>query len=415
MKNYMGLILIFFCMYTAGNVYADSMDDVEIHGFISQGYLKTSKNETLQDSKDGTFQLNEMGINFNKMVSNGLKIGSQFFARDYGKYGNDEITLDWAYADYRHNNLLGMRIGILKIPIGLYNEIRDVDAIRTFILMPNGTYPELHRDIYTGLKGIGLYGELPGNIAYQCQYGIIDDLDSDTSVSDSFENIVEKTVISSIRNQMSALPEQTVDALTSQVTATVPKIKFDSAISASVQWYPSFLDGFRLGASHYRQAFDVYCSYYEPLSGGGSGILEFDCISFSVASIQYVFGPAILSSEYGLLHIGPKEDISNDTESLYVSISYELSDLFQISSYYSIEYENKDDKKGDSYKKEGLPDYYAWTKDFCLSTRVDFNDYWSLKLEGHFMDGGAAIANKNINDTIAQDWVIYVGKISYNF
>jgi len=39
-------------------------DDVAIHGFISQGYLKSDHNDFLAETEKGSFQFNEMGLNF---------------------------------------------------------------------------------------------------------------------------------------------------------------------------------------------------------------------------------------------------------------------------------------------------------------------------------------------------------------
>ena len=105
------VITLFF-----GNIQAEASSDVDIHGFISQGYLK-SENNTLwfTDTEDGTFQFNEMGINFMTNVSDGLQLGMQFFARDLGELGNDEIVVDWAYADYFYRKWLGIRAGKIKI------------------------------------------------------------------------------------------------------------------------------------------------------------------------------------------------------------------------------------------------------------------------------------------------------------
>lgn len=39
-------------------------DNVAIHGFVSQGYLKSNANNFLTETDSGSFQYNDMGINF---------------------------------------------------------------------------------------------------------------------------------------------------------------------------------------------------------------------------------------------------------------------------------------------------------------------------------------------------------------
>ena len=106
-------LVIFFKVFPALPVQAE---DVDIHGFLAQGYLKTDKNNFLADTEDGTFEFNEMGINFVTGVTDRLRIGIQFFARDIGDLGNDEIVLDWGYGDYLWREWLGFRAGLIKIP-----------------------------------------------------------------------------------------------------------------------------------------------------------------------------------------------------------------------------------------------------------------------------------------------------------
>ncbi len=164
----------------AGNIHAmefDEMGGVDIHGFISQGYLKSSDNNFFADSKKGTSQFNEAGINFSTDVTEKLRIGLQFFARDLGDIGNNEILLDWALADYRFRDWLGIRVGNLKFQNGLYNETRDVDMLRTSIFLPQSVYNESWRESTATLQGAGLYGEIPlkvlGSLSYGAQYGTV--------------------------------------------------------------------------------------------------------------------------------------------------------------------------------------------------------------------------------------------------
>ncbi len=170
------IILLFICLslVPVGAVSAlDELNNVGIHGFISQGYIQsTDYDYSGIKTEDGSFEFNEMGINFSTTPAEGLRLGAQFFARDFGELGNDGIEIDWAYGDYRVNNYFGVRAGKVKIAMGLYNETRDVDAVRTSILLPNAIYVEQNRDVYAGIKGVGAYGELPGGFSYQLAYGV---------------------------------------------------------------------------------------------------------------------------------------------------------------------------------------------------------------------------------------------------
>ncbi len=101
-------MLIFF-LITESKTMANDL--VDIHGFISQGYLKTDNNNYLADTKDGSTQFNEMGINFRTSPTDKLTIGCQFFARDLGAVGNDEVTLGWVVGDSVVGFCVGEKLG----------------------------------------------------------------------------------------------------------------------------------------------------------------------------------------------------------------------------------------------------------------------------------------------------------------
>ncbi len=174
------IIFISFFMSVASEeaVQAVELADIDVHGFISQGYLKTDNNNYLAETEDGTFDFNEMGINFSTDPTDLLHIGMQFFARDLGMVGNDEVILDWAFADYRWQNWMGIRAGKIKIDYGLYNETREMDMLRTSVMLPQSVYPEVWRRSFSAIKGIALYGYLPlgvmGRLAYDGQLGIME-------------------------------------------------------------------------------------------------------------------------------------------------------------------------------------------------------------------------------------------------
>ena len=109
-KKITAMALIFFSIEILANHSAKAQDPVQIHGFLSQGYLKSSANNYLADTEDGTFQFNEFGINFTTDLADGLHMGMQLFARDLGSLGNDDVIIDWAYADYFYKSWLGIRI-----------------------------------------------------------------------------------------------------------------------------------------------------------------------------------------------------------------------------------------------------------------------------------------------------------------
>src|SRR5688572_28932891 len=97
---------------------------VEIHAFASQGFIVTTGNDYIApDTTNGSFQLSEVGVNLSKQLAEKLRLGVQAFAQNFALGGIFNVKADWFYLDYRWRDWLGLRVGRLKIPYGLYNEV----------------------------------------------------------------------------------------------------------------------------------------------------------------------------------------------------------------------------------------------------------------------------------------------------
>lgn len=169
------ILFIIFMSILFGNAHASDLNKTDIHGFISQGFMISDRNNYYADTEDGTFQFNETGINFSNQLNDRLRIGMQFFSRDLGDIGNNEITVDWAVADYRWKDWLGLRTGRIKNRCGFYGYTRDIDMLRTSVFLPQSVYYEGVRETTNALDGVGIYGYVhitdSNSIDYQINYG----------------------------------------------------------------------------------------------------------------------------------------------------------------------------------------------------------------------------------------------------
>ncbi|MEZ4527840.1 MAG: hypothetical protein R2941_18145, partial [Desulfobacterales bacterium] len=117
----MTIVSILAVFFAAGSAFAWDMKQIQIHGFVSQGWLKSDNNNYyFADTEDGTFQFNEMGLSFASELTDDLRIGIQLLSKDLGEFGNNDVEIDWAYGDYRFRNWLGVRAGKIKLANGLY-------------------------------------------------------------------------------------------------------------------------------------------------------------------------------------------------------------------------------------------------------------------------------------------------------
>jgi len=132
--------------------------NLETHGFVSFGYLKSWGNNWLGETIDGTDEFWEAAGNVIARPMDHLRLGAQLFVRDLGEYGNGKVELDWAYADWRQRDEIGVQVGRVKIPFQMFGESVDVDAARASVFLPRAIYPKRAREILVSTDGAKVYG-----------------------------------------------------------------------------------------------------------------------------------------------------------------------------------------------------------------------------------------------------------------
>jgi hypothetical protein len=132
--------------------------NLETHGFVSFGYLKSWGNNWHGETLDGTDEFWEAAGNVIARPMDHLRLGAQLFVRDLGEYGNGQVELDWAYADWRQCDEIGIQVGRVKIPSMLFSESIDVDAGRASVFLPRAMYPTRAREILLSTDGAKCYG-----------------------------------------------------------------------------------------------------------------------------------------------------------------------------------------------------------------------------------------------------------------
>lgn len=156
----------------AVGVSAQSLEDlnIQIHGYATQGFLYTNNNNILTtNSTSGSPAWFEAVVNLGAQPTNKLRVGVQARYFLLGNYGN-EITLDWAQADYHAGESWGVRVGKVKTPSGLFNEFQDIDPSTTFALLPQSVYPIASRNSVLAHYGGVVYGTLSASKAGKIDY-----------------------------------------------------------------------------------------------------------------------------------------------------------------------------------------------------------------------------------------------------
>ena len=152
---------------------------LSVHGFASQGFLKSSHNNYFGESTDGSFDLTELGLNARYTLTPSLDVAAQVVSRRAGELYDGDPRLDYGFIDYRFRSsvseVAGVRAGRVKVPIGFFNETRDVPAARPGILLPQSVYVDGLgiRDVYLGTDGVlGYWSRFAEHANWQLDVGI---------------------------------------------------------------------------------------------------------------------------------------------------------------------------------------------------------------------------------------------------
>ncbi len=381
----------------AGGAHAEELTDldslVEIHGFVSQGAIKSSDNNYLGDSERGSLEFTEVGLNFTKSLGPDLRVGFQVFARDIGPLGGYQPQLDWYYLDYRFADWLGVRAGRTKLPFGLYNENSDVDAARVPVLLPQSLYPLQNREVLLAQTGAELYGLLPlgglGELEYRLYAG---------------------TIFLDAWNSSPQLRSFDVPYL----------------VGGRLLWLP--IDGLSIGGSiqKLRFEFDYTASQAEIDHYAGRGELPPDFNGRILAripawlwigSLEYQVNDWQFALEYGRTYLEGKTNLLTPTvysksEGYYAMASYRVRPWFSPGFYYSLQ-------RSDFETRTGISEFQH---DVAISTRFDITPHWLFKLEAHAMYGTAALepALNDVPDAkglnrLEPHWAVFLAKTTAYF
>jgi len=345
---------------------------VQVHGFASQGFVYTSGNNWLtMNSNAGSGAMTDMGLSLTSQLSDKLRVGGQVYDRNLGELGQWHPSLDWAVADYRFKNWLGVRGGKVKTTLGLYNDSQDLSFAHVFALLPQGTYPTDLRDATIAHTGGDLYGNIPlqheaGEIAYTAYAGRRSD-----SIYSGYPYLLQDW-----------------------------QVFFRSfqgwQYGGDLRWTTP-VNGLTIGASRMNQSITgkgTFVSLFDP----GAGLVPFERTTKAYRTNmfygEYMVRRLRIDAEYRRdffdIPYVPGVELQTNIHAWYIAGSYRIGKRVQVGSYYS-HYVTQNTSGGAALAPIiGSTDpSQPWNHvyDKVISGHVDLNRFCYVKVEGHFMNG----------------------------
>jgi hypothetical protein len=339
---------------------------VQIHSFGSQGFAYSNDNSYLtMNTSHGSFNFDDLGVNLSSQITKKFRVGAQGYTRRLGELNRGQVTLDWAVADYRFKPWFGARGGKVKTVLGLYNNLQDVDSLFTWALLPQSMYPMDLRGSTIAHIGGDLYGRVAlgkyGKADYTAYGGILP--------SDPHQGYIY--------------------ALRSVFSFNTPYV--GPIAGGDLKWTTP-LKGVLAGASFMTQHPKGSGTTLAGILGPAAPFTQ-DTKKRQISQfyVQYLVKGLHVDGEYHRDYrdetiIGPvppgggpgPADIQWNARSWYISGAYRFSHLVEVGSYYSYFAPNQN-------VDISQPGNHIYDK--VVTARFDLKSFWTVKVEGHFIDG----------------------------
>ncbi|NOQ93392.1 MAG: hypothetical protein GQ547_02020 [Methylophaga sp.] len=404
------LCLLFFVSIT---VSADDdgqwLDSLQLHGFASQGLVFTTDNNFYGDSEHGSAAFTELGINASLQLSSKFRVAGQLLSRHAGDMDNGSPRLDYALLDINlissMKGRLGLYLGRIKNPLGLYNDTRDIAHTRQGVFTSQVIYFDKVRDLTMSADGVHLYGEYildKGTLLIQAGLGY--------PIPD--ENV-----------EITYLGQNWAGSLESNRPAMVGRVMYEHD---GGRWI------FALSGASLELDFNAGAADAIPIVGVNSGTLEID---YSVLSAQFNGEKWQFTSELAIQkasYIGIGGLFSDaDTKPLgfMVEANYKWSPRWQTYIRNELFYLDREDKSGSEFNKQlqalsdslggalpVLPAHTRYSRSWIIGTRWDFNKNLMVRADYHFNKGTAYIsAAENDMTSVKENWDMFALSLSYRF
>lgn len=357
---------------------AASRADLQVHGFVSQGWVLSSGNNVNGSSDDahGSAEFRELGVNASWRPLGALLVSAQMAAVEAGKAIDEDVVLEYGLLDYTvlqgERGRVGGRLGRLKLPIGFYNDTRDVVFTRPGIFMPNSVYLDVNgaRTFgYFSLEGAGLYGDW-----FAGRHAVYAELLA--APGQELDDAAENAILRAQAGGKFELDGGVVGRLSDDYDGGRWRVAL-SALKADLSYVP---DGSAFGPSN---LFTL------------PGQFDFDQ---AVLSLQYNGERASLTGEVVLRRI-EIDDISpapfigagaQDPAGWYLQGAYRVAPRWQALLRYDEQVRDVHDRHG--YEQQGQPviglaRHYYFARDWTVGLRHDLLPNVALWAEYHYVDG----------------------------
>ncbi len=369
---------------------------LQVHGFASQAAIKTTDNRYFGNSSGTSFDFTEIGLNASYQSTPNLLFSGQVLVRRAGEMYDGTPSLDYGLVDFapvsNTEQRLGVRLGRIKNPFGLYNETRDVPFTRPGIFLPQVIYYDKVRNLLLSYDGIMFYGDRyleQGNVSLNLGVGqsVIDNNVEWAYLGGDFEGNLQGDGIN---------------------------------WGIGSLWFSTPADELKLGLSAILTEMDFDARPESALSSGTIDVFDW------VASFQYNAADWTISAEYSRAptqwnDLGPYFPFEDQVmEGYYLQGAYRLRPNLEIMTRYEEGFANRNNRDGRASSDltgGSTPRFDFFSKIWTLGLRWDINPNIMFRLEYQRHDGTYALSIRENPDpgNLVREWDVFAASISVRF
>ncbi|MBN1351685.1 hypothetical protein JXJ21_19885 [candidate division KSB1 bacterium] len=123
-----------------------SQTKLAIHGYLTQAYAFTNTHQLMGIPHDGTSDYRNLALQFRYSITSHDNLVFQFSHKRLGRSPfmliEEAVALDWAFFEHRFSFGTSMKVGKVQLPMGIFNELRDVGVLLPFYRAPFNLYQE---------------------------------------------------------------------------------------------------------------------------------------------------------------------------------------------------------------------------------------------------------------------------------
>jgi len=387
------------------------LDDIDWHGFLSQGFTYTDENNYLGSSSNGSFKSNELGLNASMRPIDQLSLSAQLLYKQMGNAKPKGLNVDFAIIDWRliddFDYGFGLRLGRLKNPFGFFNETRDIAATRPSLLLPESIYLDYLRAVLHSSDSVGAYGHLElsqGTLSYSMIFGkpIVNDETVDLIVGGALGS---KSVAGDIESETAQSARLSYDDGSGLWRTAITYNVFETDFNADASDALLFLYDGQFKTEQF--IFSLQFDWHNWQLIGEYQIRNTDSLGINGA---YNFST-------GLIDI---VDVEYDALAYYYQVGYSFSSKVKGYIRRDVVYNNKDDKDGlllNAQTFGSIAAHSAFAKDITLGFIYEPSFNWSFGLELHRINGTQWLPHieNPVSAERQQHWNMYLLQTSYRF